>query len=71
MKFSLFINYNTITNYIIILYEMSNFDHVIGVVSQTRVSRGNRTHDFRAISLAHYPLDYQCTHFKEIDPSCF
>ena len=31
----LFINYNTITNYILILYELSNFDHLLGVVSQT------------------------------------
>ena len=31
---SLFINYNTITNYILIIYEVSNFD---GVVSQGRV----------------------------------
>ena len=41
----LFINDNTITNNIIIMYELSNFDHVLGVVSQTRVSGGNRTHD--------------------------
>ena len=30
--FYLFINYNTITNYILILYELSNLDHVLGVV---------------------------------------
>ena len=42
---SLFINYNTTTNYIlIIIYELSNFDQVLGVVSQTRVSGGNQTH---------------------------
>ena len=29
----LFINNNTITNYILIIYELSNFDHVLGVVS--------------------------------------
>ena len=29
----LFINYNTITNYILIIYELSNFDHLLGVVS--------------------------------------
>ena len=40
--FILFINYNTITNYILIIYELNNFDHVFGVVSQTRVSGGNR-----------------------------
>ena len=41
----LFINYNTITNYILIIYELSSFDHLLGVLSQTRVSGGNRTHD--------------------------
>ena len=41
----LFINYNTITNYMLIIYEQSNFDHVLAVVSQIRVSGGNRTHD--------------------------
>ena len=40
---------------------MSNFDHVLGVVPQTRVFGGNRTHDPYAISLAHYLLDYQGT----------
>ena len=53
----LFINYNTTTNYIIIIYELSNFDHLLGVVSQIRVSGGNRTHDPHTNSLAHYPLD--------------
>ena len=38
----LFIYYNTITNYILILYELSNFDHAHRVVPQTRVSGGNR-----------------------------
>ena len=33
--FYLFVNYNTITNYILTIYELSNFDHVLGVVSQT------------------------------------
>ena len=51
--------YNTITNYILIIYELSNFDLELGVKSQTRVSGGNRTHDPHANSLAHYPLDYQ------------
>ena len=41
----LFINYNAITNYILIIYELSNFDHLIGVMSQARVSGGNGTHD--------------------------
>ena len=57
----LFINYNTITNYILIIYELSNLDHTLGIVSQTRVSGGNQTHDPHAYSLAHYPLDYQGT----------
>ena len=35
---------------------MSNFDHVLGVVSQTRASGGNRTHDPHVNSLAYYPL---------------
>ena len=52
---------NTITNYILIIYKLSNFDHVLGVVPQTRVSGGNRTHDPHGNSLAHYPLDYQGT----------
>ena len=56
---NLFIYYNTITNYILIIYELSNFDHVLGVVSQTRVSGGNRIHDPYANSLAHYA---QATH---------
>ena len=43
--FYLFINYNKITNYILIIYELSKFDHLLGIVSQTRVSGENRTHD--------------------------
>ena len=46
------------TNYILIIYELFNFDHVVGVVSQTRVSGGNRTHGPHVNSLAHYSLDY-------------
>ena len=53
----------TITNYILIIYGLSNFDQLLGVVSQARVSGGNRTHDPQTNSLAHYPLDYQATHF--------
>ena len=60
-RFYLFINYNTITNYILIIYELNKFYHLLGVVSQTRVSGGNRTHDPYTNSLAHYPLDYQGT----------
>ena len=41
----IFINYNTITNYILIIYRLSNLDHTLVVVSQTRVSDGNRTYD--------------------------
>ena len=40
---------------------LTNFDHLLGVVSQTRVSSGNRTHDPHTNSLAHYTLDYQGT----------
>ena len=60
----LFINYNIITNYIIIIYKLSNFDHVLGVVSQTRVYGGNRTHDPHANSLSHHPLDYESTQLQ-------
>ena len=41
--------------------ELSNFDHMLGVVSQTSVFGGNRTHYPYANSVAHYPLDYQWT----------
>ena len=58
------INHNTITNYFLIIYQLNNFDHVLGVVSQTGVSGGNRTHDPHANSLAYYPLNYQGTHFR-------
>ena len=51
----LLINYNEITNYIPIIYELSNFDHMLGF------SGGNRNHDPYANSLAHNPLDYQST----------
>ena len=37
---------------------MSNFDHVLGIVSETRVSGGNGTHCVHANSLA---LGYQAT----------
>ena len=57
----LFINYNTITYYILIICKLSNFDHMLGVVSQTRVSGGKRTQDPYANGIAHYPLDYQGT----------
>ena len=45
---------------------MSNLDHVLDVVSQTRVSGGNRTHNPHANSPAHYPLDYQGTHVIQV-----
>ena len=56
LQFYLFINYNTITNYILIIYELSNFDHLLGIVSQTRVFAGNWTHVPHTNSQAHYPL---------------
>ena len=56
----LFIYFNAITSYILIIYELSNFDHVFGVVLQNRVTGENRIHDNN--SLAHYPLDYQGTY---------
>ena len=37
---------------------------MLGIVSQTRVSGGNRTHDPHANSLAYYALDYQGTHCR-------
>ena len=43
------------------IYELSNFDHLLGVVSQSRVSGGNRSHDPHTNSLVHYPLYYQGT----------
>ena len=45
------------------MYKLSNFDHVLGVVSEIRVSGGNRIYDSQANTLAHYPLDYQHTLF--------
>ena len=57
--FIYFNNSNTITNYILIIYEQSNLDHVVGLVAQTRVSSGNRADDHHANSLAHLPLSYQ------------
>ena len=54
----LFINYNTILNYILIIYKLSNFDHVLRVVSQTRVYGGNRSYDSHSNSFGHCPLEY-------------
>ena len=51
---------------ILIIYELNNFDHALGVMSQTRVSGGNRTHDPHAYSLAHYPQDYQGTQKQKV-----
>ena len=59
-SFILFTNYNT--DYILIIYQLSNFDHLFGVVSETRVSGENRTRDPHANSLAYYPPDYFGTH---------
>ena len=55
------LQYNYKTNYILIIYELNNFDHMLGVVSAARVSSGNRSHDPHSNSLAHYPLGYQAT----------
>ena len=44
------------------IYELINFDHLLGVVLQTRVSGGNRTHDPHTNNLAHYPLDIDSPH---------
>ena len=41
------------------MYELSNCDHVLGIVLQTGVSGGNWAHDPHANSLAQYPLEYQ------------
>ena len=41
---------------------MSNFEHMIGVVSHARVTKGNRTYDPYTNCLAHYPLDCQGIH---------
>ena len=52
-------------NYILIdytiIYELSNFDHVLGVVSENRTSDRNRTHDPQANNLAHDLPHYQST----------
>ena len=60
----LIINCSAIKNYNLNIYELSNFEHVLSVVSQTRVLVGSRTHDLYANSLAHYPLDYHGTQVK-------
>ena len=54
-------NYNTITNSILIIYKLSNFDLELGLKSQTRASAENRIHHPHANSLAYYSLDYQGT----------
>ena len=55
-----------VTNYILFIYVLSNFNHVLGVVSQTRVSDENRSNDPHANSLAYYPLDYKRTQLNQI-----
>ena len=47
--YNLFIYYNIITNYILIIYELSNLDHVLGVVLQTRVAGGHQINDLTLI----------------------
>ena len=54
-------NWFLISNYIATKYDLSNFNHVLGAVSQTKTFGGSRTYDLHANSLAHYPLDYQGT----------
>ena len=49
--FYLFIDYNTITNYI-------NLDLMLSVVQKIRVSSGNRTHNPHTKNLTHYILDW-------------
>ena len=51
-SYFVFINYNTIKNYIQIIYKQGNVNHVLGVVSQPRVSSGNRIHNPHANTLA-------------------
>ena len=41
----LFINYTAATNCILIIHGLSNFEHMLGVVLQTRSSDGIRTHE--------------------------
>ena len=53
----LFIHYNTITNYIRSIYELSNFNHLLSVVLNTRASRWNQNHDPHANSQTYYQLD--------------
>ena len=49
---------NTITNYILIIYELNNFDHVLAIVSQTRVSGGNRTNNFLLNPFVHKKVEF-------------
>ena len=46
----LFVNYNIITNYILFKYKLSNFVHVLHIVSPTIISNGNWIHDLHANS---------------------
>ena len=55
---------------IFIYYELSNFDHLLGVLTQTRVTGGNRIHAAYANSRTHYPLDYQGTQKKFVYIFC-
>ena len=52
----------TIINYILIIYELSNFEHVLGgIMRQTRVSGGNPNLDPHVNIVAHCPVHYQGT----------
>ena len=50
--FYLLLNYKTFTNYIIIIYELSDFDYGRCSVA-TRVYGGTQNHDHYANNLAH------------------
>ena len=54
----------SVSNYISNICELSNSDHVLGIVLQTKVSGRNRTHNPHAKNLAHYSLDYHGTQHK-------
>ena len=75
----LLIKYNTITSHILITYELSNFCHVLGVVSQTRISGGNRIYDpypngvfFSSLKKCAFSLKKNailCLFLKHVSPS--
>ena len=50
---NIFIYYNIITNYILSIYELGNFDHVLDVMPQTSVPGEDRSHDTHTNNVAH------------------